>query len=103
MPSPPITPIRYSATVCLLLLRVGVLDENRDALAAADARRGYAVAPAALVQFADEREDEPRPGGTERVAERDRAAVDVDLPPVELELLLAREVLRGERLVDLDE
>ena len=37
------------------------------------------------------------------MAERDRAAVDVDLVAIEAELLLDRQVLRGERLVDLDQ
>jgi hypothetical protein len=43
------------------------------------------------------------PGGAEGVAEGDGAAVDVGLLAVEAELLLDREVLRGEGLVDLDE
>ena len=37
------------------------------------------------------------------MAERDRAAVDVDLVPVEAELAAVGEGLGGERLVDLDE
>ena len=37
------------------------------------------------------------------MAERDRAAVDVDLVAVEAQLLLDRQVLRRERLVDLEE
>ena len=37
------------------------------------------------------------------MAERDGAAVDVDPVAIEAELLLDREVLRGERLVDLDQ
>ena len=39
----------------------------------------------------------------DRVAERDRAAVDVDLVPVEAELAAVGQHLRGERLVDLDQ
>ena len=37
------------------------------------------------------------------MAERDRAAVDVDLRPVEAELAAVGQRLGGERLVDLDE
>ena len=37
------------------------------------------------------------------MAERDRAAVDVDLLAIEAQLLLDGQVLRGERFVDLDE
>ena len=43
------------------------------------------------------------PLAADRVAERDRAAVDVDLVPVEAELATVGEGLRGERLVDLDQ
>ena len=43
------------------------------------------------------------PLAPDRVAERDRAAVDVDLVPVEAELAAVGEDLGGERLVDLDE
>ena len=39
----------------------------------------------------------------ERVAERDRPAVDVDLLGIEPELVDAHDRLRGERLVELDE
>ena len=46
------------------------LDQHRDALAAADAGRGDAVALAALAQLDQQRVDEPRAGRAERVAER---------------------------------
>ncbi len=42
-------------------------------------------------------------GHAERVAERDRAAVDVELLARDAEVLGRRDHLRGERLVDLDE
>ena len=48
--------------------------------------------------------DDPSAGRAERVADRDRAAVDVDPLGVELgPQLQAREALRGEGLVELDE
>src|SRR5689334_20581082 len=46
---------------------------------------------------------ELRAGAAERVADRDRAAVDVHLAHVRVVLLLPREHDRCERLVDLDE
>src|SRR5262249_23251112 len=84
------------------LLREG-LDEDRDPLSPADACRRDPVAPPAPTKLEEQREDEPRPRGAERMAQRDRAAVDVHLVAVELQRLLAREVLRGERLVDLEQ
>src|SRR5262245_6049722 len=83
--------------------RAGVLDQDRDALAAADAGRGDAEALLAAPELQEERQDQARAGRAERVPERDRAAVDVDLVAVEAELLLDAEVLRREGLVDLEE
>ena len=50
-----------------------------------------------------ERDDEARAAHPERMAERDRAAVDVHLLGVEAELADHGEALRRERLVQLDE
>src|SRR5262245_19519419 len=79
------------------------LQDHGDALAAADARRRAAERLAALFHLAQQRQQQASARGAERVAERDRAAVDVALLAVELQLLLAAEVLRRERLVDLDQ
>src|SRR6185369_13936559 len=86
-----------------LALCARVLDQDRDALAAADAGRGDAEALLAAPQLQHERQDQTRARRAERVPERDRAAVDVDLVTVQAELLLAAEVLGREGLVDLDE
>ena len=45
---------------------------------------------------------EPHAGGAERVADGDRAAIDVELVLVEAELARAGHDLRAERLVDLE-
>src|SRR5205085_2168903 len=79
------------------------LEDDRDALPAADAGRGQAVATAAAAQLHERRQDEARARSAERVAERYRAAVDVRLRAVEAEFLLDGEVLAGEGLVDFDE
>jgi hypothetical protein len=50
-----------------------------------------------------QRDDEPRAAHPERVADRDRTAVDVDALLVDPELAHDRERLRGEGLVELDE
>src|SRR5262245_41966300 len=51
-------------------------DHNRVALTASAADRSDADAAAAPVQLVDERADDSGTGGADRVAERDRAAVD---------------------------
>src|SRR5690349_13448629 len=53
------------------------LDDRGDAHAAADAERGEAAAQVATLKLVDQRAEDHRPGGAERVAHRDRAAVDV--------------------------
>ena len=59
--------------------------------------------PAAATELVEQRHDEPRTAHPERVADRDRAAVDVHALLVDPEVAHHRERLRGERLVQLDE
>src|SRR5439155_9997567 len=82
---------------------LAALDPRRDSLAAADAERREPVALLTLAELVGEREREARARRAERVPERDRAAVHVRLLAVEAEILFHRQVLRGERFVDLDE
>ena len=79
------------------------LDGHRDRAAAAEAQRREPVAALAPRELVEQRRDDPRAAGPDRVAERDRAAVDVDLVPVEPERAAVGQGLGGERLVDLDE
>src|SRR6185437_8288281 len=79
------------------------LDDGGDALADADAHRRQAVAPAAPLQLVEQRRHQPRAGAAEWMAERDGAAIDVDLRRVQFQLADALERLRGERLIQFDE
>ena len=79
------------------------LDRHRHGPAAAEAQRREPVAALAPRQLVEQRRDDPRAAGPDRVPERDRAAVDVDAVPVEPELAAVGQRLRGERLVDLDQ
>src|SRR2546421_5308776 len=79
------------------------LEDDCDALTAADAGRGEAVATASALEFVERRQHEPRARRAERVAEGDCAAVDVRLRAVEAEFTFDGEVLAGEGLVDFDE
>ena len=62
------------------------LDHDRIALAAARADRGDAEAAAAAAQLVDEGADDPGAGGADRMAECDRAAIDVDRVLVDLSI-----------------
>ena len=55
------------------------LDEHRAAQAAADADRGHAAPPAGALQHVQHVQDDPRARRADRMAERDGAAVDVEL------------------------
>src|SRR5919197_714872 len=69
--------------------------------AAAGADRGAAEPAAAPAQLVDERADDACAGGTDRVPERDRAPVHVDLVLVDAEHPHRVDRHRRERLVDL--
>src|SRR5690348_15767728 len=77
------------------------LDDHRVALTAARADRGAAQPAAAPAQLEHERAEDPRARGADRVAERDRAAVDVDLVLVDPEHPDRVQRHRREGLVDL--
>ncbi|CDN41361.1 hypothetical protein BN871_AF_00170 [Paenibacillus sp. P22] len=68
--------------------------------AAADAHRHDAVAAASAAQLVDQRDADLGAGAAERMAQRDRAAVDIDLLLVDAELPDDMEALGGERFID---
>src|SRR5688572_30505306 len=59
------------------------LDDHRDALPAADARRRHAVFLPPAAQFQQQRQQQPRAAGAERMADGDGAAVDVHFLTIE--------------------
>src|SRR4029078_4046348 len=79
------------------------LERRRDGAAAAQAERRQAVAALTPVQLVEQRLHDPRAARPDRMAQGDRAAVDVRLVPVEAQLAAIGERLGRERLVDLDE
>src|SRR5688500_3905352 len=81
------------------------LDHGRDRLAEADAHGDDAVALAAALQLAQQRRGHTRAGRSQRVPERDAAAVGVHVVPPLLEPRVARGLQDDgrERLVDLDD
>src|SRR3954454_12928025 len=76
-------------------------EQDRLALSAAAAQRGDAATAAAPAQLVGEREDQAQPGPGEWVAERDRAAVDVDALEVDAEIGSGGQHDAREGLVDL--
>src|ERR1700759_3900214 len=61
------------------------LDDRGGTHAAADAQRDQRGLFVAALEYVDHGAENPRPGCAERMAERDRAAVDVDLGVVDIE------------------
>src|SRR3712207_2832871 len=85
------------------LPRLAVLQQQRDALAAADAERDEPELVPLALHLTQALGGDERARRRDRVAERDRAAVGVDLRRVEVELADDGERLGGERLVELDD
>src|SRR3989442_9470809 len=79
------------------------LDDGGDPLAEANAHGLEPIARAAPLELVEQRRHELGARAAERVAECDRAAVDVYTAHVRVKLSLPREHDRSERLVDLDE
>src|SRR5215213_4160902 len=78
------------------------LEDAGGTLPGADAHRHHAVPEIAPAQRVHHGRGADRAGGTERMAEGDRAAHRVDFRRVEADRVDDRERLRGERLVQLD-
>src|SRR5439155_23456541 len=79
------------------------LEHPGPALSAADAHRDEAVALLAAEHLVGQRAGQPRAGHTERMPDRDRAAVDVEPLGIDAEPVAAVDHLDGERLVQLPE
>src|SRR5690606_6987232 len=78
-PMPREAPMTRAVGMPAIRLRSGHLDRDGGGLAAADAQRRDPPLAAGLAQRAQQRHDQPCAGGADRMAERDRAAMDVDL------------------------
>src|ERR1035437_1652187 len=79
------------------------LEDAGGAHASADTHGDHAVFDVPSRHLAQQGSGELRAGAAERMAERDGAAVDVDLGKIKAEHLDDGERLRGERLVQLDQ
>src|SRR5690349_22817616 len=91
---------------CALLRLFNVVSPfaaHRKAHAAADAKRGETFLRVALLHLVEQRDQHAPARGADRVTERNRPAVDVDLRGVPAEILVDGASLRGEGLVRLYE
>ena len=77
-------------------------DNDGDSLTTADARAGYAVTRPASAQFEKQSQHKPCSAGSQWMAERDRAAIDVRFIARKAENFFHGEILRGEGLVHFD-
>src|SRR5215470_655668 len=83
--------------------RLESFDDRRDSLPEADAHRLQSVALACPLELVEQRGHQLGARAAEGMAERDRAAVDVDPAHVRVILALPRQYHGRERLVDLDQ
>src|SRR6202051_4115018 len=82
-----------------VLVPLNPLDDGRSAHAAADAQRHQRGRLVGALEFVEHGAQDHRAGGAQRMAERDRAAVDVDPGVVDIEGLHVAQHHRGEGLV----
>src|SRR3984885_6637963 len=83
--------------------RLEAFEDGGDAHAAADAQGDERPPRGAALELVDDGGDEHRAGGAERMAHRDRAAVDVDVLLGQVQVLDPLQDHRGERLVELEQ
>src|SRR5229473_8711742 len=79
------------------------LDRDRGGFAAADAECCDAALEVLRFERVQQRDDQPRAGGADRMAERAGAAIDVELLSGDAEIALRRHRHHREGLVDLEQ
>src|SRR5579883_2855988 len=85
----------------LYRLETDIFKNGRDPLTTADTEGGRAIFQVMTAQFGDQSDGQARAAGSQRMANRDRAAIDVRFLAIQAKLFLYREILGRERLVDL--
>ena len=80
-----------------------ILDRDSHSHAAAHTQRGQPLSLSSALKLMQQRHHDPRAAAANRMAKRDRAAVDIHFLRGDRHILQHREDLRGKRLVDLDE
>src|SRR5205807_4474808 len=83
----------------IVRLVVQGLDNHRDSLPSADARRRQPIPQSISLQLIQNCNHQPCPRSPQRMPERDRSAVHICLIALQPEHLFHGKVLRGERLI----
>src|SRR5258708_13094127 len=78
-------------------------DRDGGGFAAADAERGDATLQIVRLERAEQRHDQPRAGGADRMTERTGAAVDVQLLPGNAEIALRGHRHHRKRFIDFEQ
>src|SRR5712672_1835285 len=105
-PCPPISPMCILAGTlrfCPPYDRLDSFNDRCGAHAAADAQRYQRGRLVGAFEFVEHGAEDHRAGGAERMAERDRAAIDVDLGVVDVERLDVAQHHRSKRLVQFEQ
>src|SRR5215472_9912286 len=97
------TKARLNSRRPMSILRPLSFHAHRDAHSAADAQRSQSFFRIALLHLMQQRDQHAGARRADRMAERDRAAVDVDLVGVPAEILVDRARLGREGFVRLDQ
>src|SRR2546430_15955371 len=98
-----ISSISHWTRTTAVTTRLDPLEDHCHAHAPGDAEGGEGEGGIAVAELVGGREHDPGAGHADGVAERDGAALGVQLVVVELELAVAGQDLGGERFVQLDD
>ena len=77
--------------------------QEREAETTADAERRESESCLSLLHFVDQRRRDPHAGAANRMAQRDRAAVDIQAFRIEVQFTITRDHLGGESFVQFDQ
>src|SRR5713226_5169474 len=79
----------------MVRLVVHRLDDHRNPLSSANARRRQPIAQSIPPQLIQNRNHQPRPSSSQRMPQRNRPAVDIRLVSLQSQHFFHRQVLRG--------
>src|ERR1044071_5184807 len=100
LPAP--SSLRFAVPAPAILWLGRVFNQNGNSLSAPNAGAADPVTGASPVELQRQCQNNPCPGGAQRMAKCDRAAVNVDALPIQLQFLFHRKVLRRERFIDFE-
>src|SRR4051794_21282760 len=103
IPSAAVSTLKFLKSMLSLPIFLDAFDDGRGAHAAADAQRDQRRRLVGALQFVEHGAQYHGAGSTERMAERDRAAIDVDLGAIDIEGLHVAQHDRRKGFVQLEQ